>query len=58
MSTPRKATRRQLEAALDTLAIVSETEDLQGFERDFIGAIRGLLWDVLEKRAAKRKAGS
>lgn len=54
MSTPKKATRRQLLSALDTLAIVGETEDLQHGENDHIAEVQTLLWDIIDNRDDKR----
>lgn len=52
----RKASRRQLAAALDTLAVVSETEELGYVDGDHIAAVRSLLWDILDERDRKRGA--
>jgi len=49
-----RATRRQIEAALNTLALVSETEDLTGQDRDLIGEVRFVLDDLLSERGGVR----
>lgn len=46
----RRATARQIEAALDTLATVSETEDINGSARDDIGRVRHTLYGILDAR--------
>lgn len=45
-----RVTKSQLESTLRNLLIVTETEQLTGEQRDHIGAVRSLLWDLLDNR--------
>jgi hypothetical protein len=51
-----RVTKQQLEATLETLARISETEDLDGGERDALAQVRSKLWTILDERELRNKA--
>jgi hypothetical protein len=51
-----RVTKQQLEATLETLARISETEDLDGGERDALAQVRSKLSTILDERELRNKA--